>query len=239
MRACYFCNKTENKIRLITIKKAEVVSLLCSKSNYIFNKIKKTPNERSIELNDTVCIRCYNIPYNLSFLIKKRSQSVNENGQITPDDSYSWNNQPSGDGNVVQDSSNGECVETVSNEELNDNFSQNVGSASSVVSSLFDSSYQSTQSTSFNTTQPIIPKIQLNIDKSYSSHKGCAICKKIMNVKNTVIPAKAIEYVFLQKSIIIPKGSRCCFSHLNEYDLIDELSMDQITPISDRIILNS
>lgn len=174
---------------------------------------------------------------------KKNDQHVSQNQLSTPDISNESNESHSTGQQYATDDIDSSLTtvrENIAYTVYTENeLYENVGSASSITSTFVESSFESNESSAINATSQSIQKIELAINKSYSSHKGCVICKENSNVKLTTVPSKAIQHVFLRKCVIIPKGSRCCHNHLNEYGLIDDDSLDKLTVISDRIILSA
>ncbi len=76
----------------------------------------------------------------------------------------------------------------------------------------------STSALTLNTN--ILQKIQVKLNKGYSSHKICFVCNNSNN-KMEVIHSQSRYDIFAKLNIFIVKGSRICTRHLDEKDFIN------------------
>ena len=85
------------------------------------------------------------------------------------------------------------------------------------------------------------PSISLPLHRTPSSHAYCFICKR-PGPKLVVVSPSARFQAFLHKAVLIPPGSRCCPSHINDETFItgalDNLQTFQTSLVSRTTILD-
>jgi hypothetical protein len=82
--------------------------------------------------------------------------------------------------------------------------------------------------------------IYVNYPRTYSYHTRCFVCKRpYSSAKLTTISMKSIVKVFLEHDIFIPKGSRCCTSHLDEHLFLCLEAIQSLLIVSDQVKLST
>ncbi|CAF1079292.1 unnamed protein product, partial [Brachionus calyciflorus] len=89
-------------------------------------------------------------------------------------------------------------------------------------------------STGLEEKQPRQGEVFVDIPRTTASHR-CFVCKmnpeKFTNVKLRVIRIEAIAETFIIKNILIPANSRCCSSHLDENQLLNDEALNQLLTV--------
>jgi hypothetical protein len=98
----------------------------------------------------------------------------------------------------------------------------------------------STQSEKITTTSvsiEITQKIEMKLNKGYSSHKKCFVCKA-SDKKMVVIHSQSRYDIFAKVKIFIVKGSRICADHLDEKGFINANCLGLKEPINEVVIFD-
>jgi hypothetical protein len=93
----------------------------------------------------------------------------------------------------------------------------------------------STSALTLNTN--ILQKIEVKLNKGYSSHKICFACKKSNN-KMEVIHSQSRYDIFAKLNIFIVKGSRICTRHLDEKGFINPDYLRLIESINGTVLFD-
>jgi hypothetical protein len=79
--------------------------------------------------------------------------------------------------------------------------------------------------------------LKINMQKSYSSHKKCFVCRSDKNKLKLITNEAALNFL-AKTDIYVVNGSRCCHSHLDEKGFLNNDAIKLIKPIVGDVVFD-
>ena len=222
---CVVCRcRIEKKIEGYKIEDFQMINKINSVRKFILKTKKITADLEIAKLGDFLHKTCHcKINYQIA---KMKNIEVSES--TTPVELFNQNVQFDLEVQEVQKSQ-----EVQESQEIQE--SQEVQESQEYSICSIQSEILSTSTLTLNTN--ILQKIEVKLNKGYSSHKICFVCKKSKN-KMAVIHSQSRYDIFAKLNIFIVKGSRICTQHLDEKGFINPDYLKLIESINGTVLFD-